>query len=187
MGYRGLPGGCTLTQLLSGLRGHRNQRDLPRLGVRKVLKWADAYFLRHGTWPTRGSGEIPDSGGESWKQVNHALYFGLRGFPGESSLAKFLRKRRAGRDPQDRSKLTVAQILEWADEHYVANGRWPDRTSGNIPKTCGQTWRRKSTGRHRRGAPGPPGGTTLSQRREGARGSRPRRAAFRRWASRHNA
>jgi hypothetical protein len=161
-GFRGLPGCCTLTQLLSGVRGHRNQSDLPRLGVRKILKWADAYFLLHGTWPNRESGAIPDSGGESWKQVNAALYFGLRGFPGRSSLAQFLRKWRATREPQDRSKLTVEQILDWADEHYAENGRWPHRTSGGISKTRGQTWRRIDLSLAR-GSRGLPGGTTLAR------------------------
>ena len=161
-GFRGLPGCCTLAQLLRGVRGARNQSDLPRLGVRKILKWADAYFLLHGTWPTRESGAIPDSGGESWKQVNAALYFGLRGFPGRSSLPKFLRKWRATREPQDRSKLTFEQILDWADEHYAANGRWPHRTSGGIPKTRGQTWRRIDQSLAR-GSRGLPGGTTLAR------------------------
>ena len=161
LGFRGLPGGWTLPQLLEEARGVRNKKHLPPLRVREILKWADAYYVCHGSWPIARSGPIPDSGGESWKRVHNALYVGGRGFPGGSSLPKLLSEWRGTRCSQNLPDLTVEQILQWADRYFAARGRWPARQSGGIPKTRGETWRTVDTALSR-GRRGLPGGMTLS-------------------------
>jgi hypothetical protein len=42
----------------------------------------------------------------------------------------------AGKPP-----LSVEQILGWADEFHRLSGRWPNRRSGPIPGTLGETWK----------------------------------------------
>ena len=77
-GYRGLYGGLTLAQFLAAARGKRNHNQLPCLSVRQILEWADAHHARHGTWPIRPSGAIPNSGGESWARIDFAFSRGTR-------------------------------------------------------------------------------------------------------------
>src|SRR5262249_11835940 len=90
-GVRGLPGGSTLSRLLAEHRGVRNKSALPRLSRAKILRWARAHRRRHGKWPVEGSGMVEGAPGETWKAVDMALRYGLRGLPGGSSLAKFLK------------------------------------------------------------------------------------------------
>jgi hypothetical protein len=142
-GLRGLPGGLTLAQFLAAARGVRNKVEPRRLRVRQILRWADAHHARHGTWPVRMSGAIPNSGGESWAGVDIALSRGIGGFPGGSSLRQFLTEWRGEsiqfpHEPE--RKLTVAQILLWADEHFARHRRWPASRSGRRPK-LDETWR----------------------------------------------
>ncbi len=87
-GCRGLPGGSSLARLLARSRGVRNQGQLPRLGLRQVLAWADAHHQRTGHWPNAESGMIAEAPGETWKAVDTALEKGLRGFPGGSTLGQ---------------------------------------------------------------------------------------------------
>jgi hypothetical protein len=101
--------------------------NLP-ISIDEILVWADAYYARHGEWPTQTSGKIPGSR-ESWSAIDVCLRDGFRGLPGGSSLPKFLQKYRGvpiGRKPP---KLTEEQILAWADAHFAASGRWPTASS----------------------------------------------------------
>jgi hypothetical protein len=163
-GHRGLPGGLTLAQFLAAVRGTRNQHQLPVLKVRQVLEWADAHRARHGTWPVRMSGAIPNSGGESWAGVDIALSRGTRGFPGGSSLRQFLIERRGEsiRFPhKHEGEFTIAQILLWADDHFARHGRWPSSRSGRLPMR-GDTWKQINLALIQ-GRRGLPGGSSLEQ------------------------
>lgn len=93
-GRRGLPRGFSVPQLLAKKRGVRNIKALPDLTVRRILKWADGYHQKTGQWPNRNSGAVLDAPGEKWRNIQNALYNGLRGLPGGSSLAKLLRQER---------------------------------------------------------------------------------------------
>jgi hypothetical protein len=88
--YRGLPGGITLAHLLARDRGVRNRTNLPDLSGRQIRSWARAHHRRTGRWPTRASGPIPGTGGETWASVANALICGHRGLAGGSSLARLL-------------------------------------------------------------------------------------------------
>jgi hypothetical protein len=89
-GSRGLPGGSSLTGLLAEHRGRRSRQRLPNLTVEIILAWADAHHQRTGTWPGPESGIIAESPGTTWLAVHKALSQGGRGFPGGSSLQRFL-------------------------------------------------------------------------------------------------
>jgi hypothetical protein len=57
-GQRGLLGGSSLSKLLDQHRGTRRALYSRPLSEDTILEWADAYFARHGKWPTRRSGPL---------------------------------------------------------------------------------------------------------------------------------
>lgn len=91
-GKRGLPGGETLTHFIASRRKLRTKVTLPEITKDQVLKWLRAFHRNHGYWPSRKSGPIPTSRGETWSAVDSALKDGRRGFPGRSSLSRFIRR-----------------------------------------------------------------------------------------------
>lgn len=167
VGSHGLPGGTTLPELLKGARGHRSHLDKSRLSVEQVLAWADAYHNTYGKWPTARSGAIPGTDA-TWQVVNSSLQSGFRGFDGGSSLSQLLHERR-GHTPQAmKPKLSIDQILDWADQYNEVNGKWPSFRSGKIQGTdetwCSVCQALKGGGR------GLPGGLTLAQLLKDRRG-----------------
>lgn len=115
----------SLADLLAKRRGVRNPQDQPPLTEKQVLAWADAHFKRTGRWPQRHNGAIAGSDGEIWQNVHQALVKGLRGFPGGSSLAQLLAEHRNARNLSRLPRLTVRQILAWADAHFARHRQWP--------------------------------------------------------------
>jgi hypothetical protein len=164
-GCRGLPGGSTLAQLLAEHRGTRNRGRLPPLSEEAILTWADAFRTRAGCWPVRDSGPILDAPGETWKAVDAALWAGVRGLPGGSSLGRVLLAERDVRKPVGRLRRrphSEARILAWALAHRRRTGRWPSRNSGPVLDALGETWQ----GIHValvRGRRGLPGGSSLAK------------------------
>jgi hypothetical protein len=69
----------------------RNPVRPPPLTREQILSWAQAHHRRTGRWPTRADGPVEEAPGETWHAANLALWFGLRGLPGGSSLALLLR------------------------------------------------------------------------------------------------
>src|SRR6266852_6389403 len=43
LGFRGLPVGTSLVQLVAAQRGYRNIHQLPKLTRQKILAWADSF------------------------------------------------------------------------------------------------------------------------------------------------
>lgn len=84
-------------------RGVRHKHRLPRLTLSTILSWAGAHRRRAGRLPTKTSGPVMDSPGDTWMAVHLALRMGYRGLPGGSSLAMLLEGERksAGRVPYD--------------------------------------------------------------------------------------
>ncbi len=140
VGSRGLSGGISLACLLAEKRGRRNVADLPSITVKLILTWADAHFRRTGRWPSVNSGPIEGAPGETWTAVAVALTQGRRGLPGGSSLARLLAEKRGRRNRLDPPKLTVKQILRWADAHFRRTGRWPIAISGPIAEAADENW-----------------------------------------------
>jgi hypothetical protein len=175
LGLRGLSGGSSLPQLLAAERGARNSSTLPRLTVERVLTWADAHRRRTGRWPSSESGPVANVPGETWKAVDAALRAGVRGFPGGSSLAQLLDRRRGVRNKQALRRLTVKQVLIWADYHHLRTGAWPSSKSGLIPHTRGETWSAVDAAL-KSGRRGFPGGSSLARLLATERGARNRKA-----------
>ena len=93
-GSRGLAAGSSLVQFLAKHRGKRNHYALAPLTPERILAWADCFHERTGHWPTRSSGPVEDSGGETWTGIDLALKRGTRGLSFKSSLARFLAEHR---------------------------------------------------------------------------------------------
>ncbi|MFL5245644.1 MAG: hypothetical protein ACJ8FY_26405 [Gemmataceae bacterium] len=161
LGLRGLPGGSSLAQLLAEQRGARNQKSPPPLTVEQVLGWADQYYKLNGKWPKPSSGLIPGSGGEKWKGLDRALTLGIRGLPGESSLAKLFADHRGKRNHPQLPPLDEKQILQWADAYHERTGRWPRRESGLVMEGSLEKWKGVDLAL-RQGIRGLGGGTSLA-------------------------
>jgi hypothetical protein len=92
-GYRGLPGGVSLVELLNRHWGEILPDDKPPpLTIEQILVWAEAHHQRTGRWPTAQSGEVLEAPKETWKIINAALWEGYRGLPGGDSLSQLLRR-----------------------------------------------------------------------------------------------
>ena len=156
-GGRGLPGGSSLARLLAEHRGVRNPKDLPCLTIEQVLAWADAHRAETGRWPSSNSGPVAEGSEETWAVINGALYHGLRGLSGGSSLARLLAKHR----PVRPRRLSLRKIRAWARVHREATGRWPDAHAGPVRGVPDETWSAVNAALKfaRRGLPG---GTTLT-------------------------
>ncbi len=145
IGGRSLPGGDSLPQLLAREREVRNRSDLPDLSVAEVKRWARQHFSRTGKWPHYGSGDIPGSAQENWHGVERALREGIRSFPGGDSLARFLARHFRVRNKASTPRLTLKQILNWADAHHKRTTEWPTVHSGTILEAPSETWQRIDT------------------------------------------
>jgi hypothetical protein len=156
LGLRGLPGGSSLARLLAEHRGVRNIQQLLPLTVKQILAWADAFHQRTGKWPTKKSGQIPDTNGECWRLIDGALDRGVRGLPGGSSLPKLLAERRGVRNRKQLPPYTEKQILAWADAFHQRTGKWPTINAGPILDVPGETWAivHGALQKGRRGLPG---------------------------------
>lgn len=162
-GRRSLLGGSSLARLLEENRGVRNIGNLPPLSVKQILAWADQWHARTGEWPRQKSGRIPGSLDESWRNIDNALLYGLRGFPGGSSLAQLLKEHRGKRNRKRLPKLSETQILRWANKHFRRTGRWPSATSsGHVGDASGETWVGVNSALQK-GLRGLKGGETLAQ------------------------
>jgi len=143
------------------------------LSMRAILAWADAWHARTGHWPTRESGPVPESPGDTWMAVNVALRKGHRGLPGGSSLARLLAEHRGYRNIHGLPRLTLGQIVAWADAHHDATGRWPTPDAGPVRAAPGESWACIDQAL-RNGGRGLPGGDSLARLLARRRGARPR-------------
>jgi hypothetical protein len=69
------------------------------------------------------------------------------------------------------TKLTVAQVLAWADAHRARTGAWPRRDSGPVDGAPGETWVNVNQAMQK-GLRGLPGGNSLARLLTRARGVR---------------
>ena len=118
-----------------GIVGHRGK---PEISIGQILEWADQYKAKHGRWPTAKSGAIPE-GNENWRAICLSLLNGTRGLDGGRSLPRLLAEHRSHRNRSNLSRLTIRDILRWADVYKQSTGEWPSPRSGPIPGTM-DTW-----------------------------------------------
>ena len=138
-GARGLPGGSSLAKLLAGRRGVKTHLLSP-LTKEQILAWADAHYLRTGSWPKIKADPVVEVPGETWININQALRLGLRGLPGGNSLAKLLAEERGVKNGANLPALSKRQILAWADTHFGQAGEWPKVNSGVVIGAPGESW-----------------------------------------------
>jgi hypothetical protein len=138
---RGLQGGSSLTRLLAENRGFRNRGSLPNLTIEQILNWADEHRKKTGEWPTANSGNVIGAPGEKWKNIGAAIYQGLRGMSGGSSLARLLDQNRSVRNRMNLPDLTEGQILRWADSQHERTGQWPNRNTGIVSENRSEKWK----------------------------------------------
>ena len=84
---RGLSNLVSLDNLLFRKRGKRSNQNLPKITLKQVKDWMVDWYHKNNKWPTSTDGEIPDSDGEKWSNINAVLHRGGRGLP-KTSLAK---------------------------------------------------------------------------------------------------
>jgi hypothetical protein len=127
-----------------------------------ILAWADAHHAWTGRWPNLNLGSIAEAPDEKWLAVNSALREGWRGLPGGSSLALLLIARRQVRSRYYAPRLTIPQVLAWADAYRTRTGRWPTASSGPCLEAPGEHWNTLMWAVSE-GARGLPGGSTFAQ------------------------
>ena len=120
------------------LAEHRGLRG--PLTPERILAWADAHHAATGQWPTRGSGRVRGVEGETWAAIDMALIEGRRSLPGGSSLSRLLAASRPVRNVHTLPRLTLEQVLTWADAYHAKTGRWPRGRSGRVADAPGKTW-----------------------------------------------
>jgi hypothetical protein len=135
-GRRGLTPGSSLARLLDEHRGVRNPRDLPALTLVQILAWADAHYDAHGEWPSGRAGRVAEAPDEDWGNIDLALRKGFRGLTRGMTLARLLTERR----PEQRGRLTIARIRDWADHHRRLTGRWPYACAGSVLAAPDEDW-----------------------------------------------
>jgi hypothetical protein len=144
-------------------RKRRQGRRKAPLRVSAILEWADVHHQRTGKWPEVLSGRIADSPtDDTWNAVHQALKKGLRGMPGNETLAHFLYRHRGVAKVRYASELRIEDILKWADAHFARTGTWPISRSGMIANSGGERW----SGVHsalENGHRGLPGGDSLAR------------------------
>lgn len=161
-GKRGFLGGSSLARFLAERRGKRNIASLAPLSEDQILDWADGHYQRTGSWPSRNSGTIPGTSGETWARINAALSSGCRGLPSGTTLPRLLAQRRGARLRRQLPPLNEDQIVAWAEAHRRHTGQWPTVLSGPIMDSPGESWRAMNTALDK-GRRGLPGGTSLAQ------------------------
>lgn len=158
-GHRGLTTKkYSLAQLLEDHRGIRNRGSLPPLSEEIILAYADKHFAAKDTWPTQTSGQI-EGAKDTWAGICVALRNGSRGLLRRISLADLLWEKRGVPNKANRPKLSVGQILQWADEHKRLTGNWPDQSSGTV-RSAAETWRGINVALNK-GQRGLPGGSSI--------------------------
>jgi hypothetical protein len=127
-----------------------DKRRRPELTLKRILELADAYHARTGDWPSAFSSWLPGDRELTWRRIDNALRYGLRGLSGRDSLAKLLARERGVRKVGDLPELTEENILLWAELHRERTRRWPNENSGPIAdaprRDLGQRQRRPDAG-----------------------------------------
>lgn len=162
-GKRGLTKGYSLSKLFQEKRGCRNKKNLPTISEDTLIRWIKEYKKNHSNkYPTCKNKNYIKGTDEKWVNIDSALRIGLRGFPGCSSLTKFIEDNFADyRNQKNLPHIGEKKLKEWCDRWYKEHDKYPQCTSGEIWDT-GETW---SGIRHalKYGTRGFPGRSSLAQ------------------------
>jgi hypothetical protein len=193
-GYRSLAGGTTLRQLLARHRGRAKGNRLPEVTVADILAWAEAFRQAKGQWPNEASGPVQGAPAAiTWHTIGQCLRTGGQGLPGGTTLRRLLAQHRGAPGGDRPPRLTIEQVLAWADSYHAAHGCWPNKLAGRVAASRQETWGGidRALRQGRRGLPaGSSLGALLAEHR-GARKRPPDRtltvAQILAWADAHHA
>lgn len=90
LGLRGLPHGSSLNQLIRTAHGEVLSRGPAKFSVHQVYGWCEAFRDKHGVWPTRRSGRIPEAPSFTFRAIDSALRKGRYSLPAGSCLEKVI-------------------------------------------------------------------------------------------------
>ncbi len=134
-GYRGLPGGTTVSKFISEhFHNDRNRINLPSLSEEDILNWAEQYKVEFGRYPTMREGQVKyfTQGRLTWCAVNACLDKGLRGLPGGTTLSRLIVNNLVNVNKSSLHRLLEEDILRWAEQYKVEFGRYPHCQSGRV-------------------------------------------------------
>ena len=63
---------------------------------------------------------------------------------------------------EQRPRITIEQILDWAEAHYRRTGRWPTQGSGPVRGVAGERWGNIQSSLYK-GSRALPGGSSLAR------------------------
>ena len=170
-GRAGLPAGTSLALLR---RADRQAAEQTPLTQQQILGWLDDHYRRTGRWPASTSGRILDAPGETWFNVSLALMRGSRGLRGTLVAQRAAEKISRCQEQGRLARLSIPQILAWADAHHARTGKWPSQLSGAILEAPGESWQKVQSALCH-GSRGLPGRSGLAQLLTAERGVRNRR------------
>ena len=133
-GYRGLPGGKSLDELINEERKNGKRNNLTE---DQILNWAKDWFQQTGKYPRdkpRLASDIIPGTYEKWSNISQCLRLGLRGLPGGSSLKQLLVKHGLS------NLLDEKTIILWAREWIRENGKPPSTISHQIIPGTNEKW-----------------------------------------------
>jgi hypothetical protein len=169
-GLRGLPSGGALYRLLDE---HCPERR-GMLTIEQIQAWGEAHRAATGRWPNLRSGSVIGAPGETWRNINRCLYRGNRGLPGGMTQTEVFGRTVRRRPAEGWVRLTIPEILTWADAHHRATGRWPSSRAGTVHAApFPLTWRAVEVALAA-GCRGRRGGQTLSRLLHKERGYEPK-------------
>lgn len=174
LGFRGLPGGTTLSELLRRHQIGMNAYGIHGLTEENIVMAAKKHHARTGWWP-RHSEKLKDATEDfgfkvTWDTVRLALAKGTHRLPGRDTLDGLL-QRTLGEDfvptrltLQLQRRLTEQQVLDAARAHLERTGRRPTIAGDGAALSFGFeiTWRDVENAL-RIGLRGLPGGSTLKR------------------------
>lgn len=159
-GNRSLPGGSSLARLLWEARGISEGRR--PLTEARIIQWAKDHYDATRRWPVTLSGKVRHHPDEDWAAIDMALRHTRRGLKRRTSLSRLLTAHLCERYNPSVGRITISQILEWADRHHRRTGRQPTHRSGAVHGTRHLKWSAIEYAL-KRGRRGLPRGTTLAQ------------------------
>jgi len=158
-GLRGLRGGSSLSQLLSGKRLQKKNRS--PITEDQIVEASENWKKSSGEWPTRKSGWCAEIG-RTWGAIDRALWQGCGGLVGRSSLARLLEGRGLVVNFKSKNRhLSIEQIATEARDWKRKTGKRPRAKSG-YDAVLGRTWRNVDAALSV-GYSGLPGGSSLSK------------------------
>ena len=140
-GDRGFVKGSSLAGLIQEALKIRSQGDLVPLTIDIITSWISKHIERYQEPPKVNSGlvEFSTEGHEGikWSNVQAALFSGLRGLPGGSSLAALIQEKFGIMNPADLPSLSEKIIVQWVEQHIAKYERKPKQLTGVVEFASG--------------------------------------------------